>query len=175
MACSDNFIGELQEQLQAWAPSLGCRPNELYRFEERRGGEQAFSARVVLLVTTDAADNTGTRDMPWSRTSASKKSARHAAARAALEDLRSSGARPHDPAHVPPAGMVPSSTPRRVSKKHSVLGAMATNGKRHSVPGAIDTGSMTNTTNDDLNRQRVENIMRWLQQFEHRLGVLAGT
>ena len=108
MACNDNFIGELQEQLQAWAPSLGCRPEELYRIEEQEHGEQAFRARVVLLSTTDAADNTGTRDMPWSHTSASKKPARQAAARAALDDLRASGARPHDPAHVPLA--VPSSS-----------------------------------------------------------------
>ena len=88
-----NHIGALQEHLQAMAPGLGARPEELYRIEERKVGEQSFRAQVILLSTLDASER---REMPWCRAATGKQVARNEAARLALAELVGTAARPHD-------------------------------------------------------------------------------
>jgi hypothetical protein len=96
-----NYIGILQERLQAWAPGLGARPEELYFIEEERIPQAPtgflFNTRVVLINTTDAD---GKRRMPWSRGHSKIKPARQSAAEGALVELHATGARPHDPSQM---------------------------------------------------------------------------
>lgn len=75
------------------APGLGARPEKLYCFNEKRVGEQRFSAQVVLLTTKDAYEG---REMPWCDATPKVKMARQEAARLALAELVSTAARPHD-------------------------------------------------------------------------------
>lgn len=99
---SDEFcshINLLQEHLQKLAPSIGCQLHacEMYRIEVCPPFAIAppFRARVVLKNTARAYK--GPREMEWSTPFTTKKAAQHAAARLALDALKKSGARPHDP------------------------------------------------------------------------------
>lgn len=98
MAAWQNHINEMQEHLQAGAPSLGCRPEELWEWEVERCGEQSFRARVVLL---SIADPTATPAMPWGDTFVGKKPAKQDAARKALLELQRTRLRPHDAFRTP--------------------------------------------------------------------------
>jgi hypothetical protein len=98
-----SHISLLQEHLQKLAPSIGCQLDafEMYRIEDSPPFAIAppFRARVVLENTARAYK--GPLEMEWSTPFTTKKAAQHAAARLALDALKKSGARPHDPSQVP--------------------------------------------------------------------------
>lgn len=93
-----NYIGMMQEHLQMLAPPMGCRPDQMYDIESH-GQNASFRARVVLLNT--AKGYRGPMEMRWSSSYNRKDAARQDAACLALDELRASGARPHDSCAMP--------------------------------------------------------------------------
>jgi hypothetical protein len=64
MSISEHSVGHLHEHLHACAPSLGCRPEEMWRREEEQLSEQRFRCRVVRKAASSRGGSWGSQWTP---------------------------------------------------------------------------------------------------------------
>jgi hypothetical protein len=83
---TNNWVNTLQEYLQAYNPSLGCRPEELWRYDEPAIWSAHSKVRTLLINQTHG----GNRNMKWSAPHMKRKPARQDAAKRAYEELKAS-------------------------------------------------------------------------------------